>query len=181
MHASGAEFTQAVDTLDNLAFDATHNYAAWMSKVDQARLQATKRLVPETEHRQDFQQYCDGFLSLPRNYETMCIYLDSNTHWSAGDVVHFPTSSDGQYHSITKLCNIGDLYRWEDSPSDTPDITGAYSLSGLMEMEVSGLDGSRWTRHVLLCPIDSYIRPTSLFILQGTHLKMQRKSHMNAI
>jgi len=68
----------------------------------------------------------------------------------AGDVVrrHSPSASDDHTPSLTKLCNIRDLYRLEDSPIDTPDITGAYSFSGLVEMEVFDLNGSNWTRYL---------------------------------
>jgi hypothetical protein len=180
MRASNSEFIPTIDTLDNLAFDALQNYSAWMRKVHQSGLQT---VVPEAELRQNVEQYCNRFLSLPKNYETRRIYANSDTRWMAGDVVHrhSPSTSNGRYISLASLCNIGNLYRLEDSPSDTPDITGAYSHSGLVEMEVSSPNGSKWTRRVVVCLIVLHHWPTTPFIPQGICLMMRNRSHSSAI
>jgi len=147
---SAPPFSIIDNALENLAFDATRNYTTWMHKVHQSGLQTATALVPHTEVRQNFQRYCDSFVSLPKIYETRRIYYNSDACWMAGDVVHWhsPSASDDHTPSLTKLCNMRDLYRLEDSPTDTPDITGAYSLSGLVEMEVFDLNGSNWTRYL---------------------------------
>lgn len=151
MRASGSEFTPAVDTLDNLAFDAVQNYPSWVRKVRQSGLQTMRGLIPEAKLRAE--QYCKYFLSLPKNYDARRIYSDSDTRWMAGDVVHrhSPSTSASRYTALSKLCNIGNLYRLEDSPLDTPDITGAYSHTNLVQMEVSSPNGSKWMRCVVVC------------------------------
>jgi len=172
----------ATDALDNLAFDATRNYTTWMHKVHQSGLQTATALVPHAEVRQNFQRYCDSFVSLPKTYETRRVYPDSDTCWMAGDVVrwHSPSASDDHTPSLTKLCNIRDLYRLEDSPTDAPDITGACSLSGLVEIEVLDLNGSNWTRHVPLCLSVLSFRSIFSLLFEGTCLKMRNKLHMSA-